>query len=255
MSMELMVKAMKVKVGNPLRKLVLIKLADNASDSGECWPSYQHIADQCEIAKSTVRKHIKELADSGLLMVTNRKGPKGNSSNMYTLTLCRQIAPPMPLCGTGNMPLNSTGKSSGGIGGGPSDSTRISHSFEPVNESLQANVKKSSQTQALNFSSWPGMPSEQALADWMAMRKRKKSDLNQTAVNRLARHLHEAVAVGYSVDDCIAICATRGWLGFEARWLQQINDTPKVNVLDIPRYSQSHDHLLGAYEQDFNTEL
>lgn len=32
MSMELMVQAMKVKVGNPLRKLVLLKLADNASD-------------------------------------------------------------------------------------------------------------------------------------------------------------------------------------------------------------------------------
>lgn len=32
MSMELMVKAMKIRVGNPLRKLVLIKLADNASD-------------------------------------------------------------------------------------------------------------------------------------------------------------------------------------------------------------------------------
>ncbi|MFS1524472.1 helix-turn-helix domain-containing protein, partial [Microbulbifer sp. 2304DJ12-6] len=49
--MELMVKAMKVKVGNPLRKLVLLKLADNANDQGECWPSYQHVADQCEISR------------------------------------------------------------------------------------------------------------------------------------------------------------------------------------------------------------
>ncbi|MBJ5496555.1 helix-turn-helix domain-containing protein, partial [Salmonella enterica subsp. enterica serovar Typhimurium] len=47
MSMELMVKAMKIRVGNPLRKLVLIKLADNSSDQVECWPRYQHIADQC----------------------------------------------------------------------------------------------------------------------------------------------------------------------------------------------------------------
>ncbi|EPS9346017.1 helix-turn-helix domain-containing protein, partial [Salmonella enterica subsp. enterica serovar Montevideo] len=30
MSMNLMAKAMNIKVGNPLRKLVLIKLADNA---------------------------------------------------------------------------------------------------------------------------------------------------------------------------------------------------------------------------------
>lgn len=34
MSMSLMVQAMEARVGNPLRKLVLIKLADNASDTG-----------------------------------------------------------------------------------------------------------------------------------------------------------------------------------------------------------------------------
>lgn len=67
MSMLLMAKAMSIKVGNPLRKLVLIKLADNASDTGECWPSYQHIADQCEISRRSVINHIDALCDSGLL--------------------------------------------------------------------------------------------------------------------------------------------------------------------------------------------
>ena len=65
MSMSLMVAAMKLRVGNPLRKLVLIKLADNASDMGECWPSYQHIADQCEISKRSVMNHIAVLCESG----------------------------------------------------------------------------------------------------------------------------------------------------------------------------------------------
>lgn len=36
MSMTLMAQAMSIKVGNPIRKLVLIKLADNANDKGEC---------------------------------------------------------------------------------------------------------------------------------------------------------------------------------------------------------------------------
>ena len=128
MSMELMVKAMKTKVGNPLRKLVLVKLADNASDQGECWPSYQHIADQCEIDRSTVRKHIKQLAEQGLLRIENREGPKGNSSNLYYLTL-------------GGVGQNSTpvGPESTGVGPQPTgdvgpESTRTSHSSEPVNE-------------------------------------------------------------------------------------------------------------------------
>jgi hypothetical protein len=64
MSMDLMVQAMKIKVGNPLRKLVLLKLADNASDL-ECWPSYQHIADQCEISKRSVMNHIEALCECG----------------------------------------------------------------------------------------------------------------------------------------------------------------------------------------------
>jgi hypothetical protein len=96
MSMGLMVAAMKLRVGNPLRKLVLIKLADNASDIGECWPSYQHIADQCEISKRSVMNHIAALCDSGLLRKEIRKGgPKGNSSNVYFLTLDGG-APPAP---------------------------------------------------------------------------------------------------------------------------------------------------------------
>ncbi len=128
MSMELMVKAMKTKVGNPLRKLVLIKLADNASDQGECWPSYQHIADQCEIDRSTVRKHIKQLEAQGLLRIENRDGPKGNSTNLYFLTF-------------GGVGRNSTpvGPESTGVGPQPTggvgpESTRTSHSSEPVNE-------------------------------------------------------------------------------------------------------------------------
>jgi DNA-binding transcriptional ArsR family regulator len=119
--MELMVKAMKCKVGNPLRKLVLIKLADNANDQGECWPSYQHIADQCEIGKSTVRKHIKDLETSGLLKIENRKGPKGNASNIYRLTL-NGVSP------------DSTGVSPDSTPPVAPDSTGISHSFEPVIE-------------------------------------------------------------------------------------------------------------------------
>jgi DNA-binding transcriptional ArsR family regulator len=128
MSMDLMVKALKTKVGNPLRKLVLVKLADNASDQGECWPSYQHIADQCEIDRSTVRKHIKHLEGQGLLRVENREGPKGNSTNLYFLTLSgvgRNSTPVGP---------ESTGVGPQPTGGVGPESTRTSHSSEPVNE-------------------------------------------------------------------------------------------------------------------------
>ena len=65
MSMLLMVQALKAKVGSPLRKLVLVKLADQANDDGECWPSYQSIADACEMGRSTVKAHIAWLEEHG----------------------------------------------------------------------------------------------------------------------------------------------------------------------------------------------
>ena len=98
-----MAKAMSIKVGNPLRKLVLIKLADNANDKGECWPSYQHIAEHCECSKSAVRTHIEALIDMGLLVKENRLGinnGKGNTSNIYYLDLSNPMSSksiaPMP---------------------------------------------------------------------------------------------------------------------------------------------------------------
>jgi len=86
-----MAQAMSIKVGNPIRKLVLIKLADNANDKGECWPSYQHIADQCEIGRSTVKSHIKELENMGLVRREFRKNGVLNQSNLFHITLDKPV--------------------------------------------------------------------------------------------------------------------------------------------------------------------
>ena len=121
MSMLLMVKAMQTKVGNPLRKLVLIKLADNANDNGECWPSHQHVADQCEISKTSVRNHIKKLESMRLLRIEHREGPKGNSSNLYHLTLQGIAGNDIGISADDTAPIAR-------------DDTRTSHSLEPVKE-------------------------------------------------------------------------------------------------------------------------
>lgn len=133
MSMTLMAKAMAIKTGNPIRKLVLIKLADNANDSGECWPSYKHIADHCECSKSAVRDHIDALISMGLLVKENRPGVKngkGNASNLY----CMNLDNPMPPKSIAPMPSESTGVPPKSIAPMPCGGTRISHSFEPVIE-------------------------------------------------------------------------------------------------------------------------
>lgn len=128
MSMSLMVQAMKAKVGNPLRKLVLIKLADNASDAGECWPSYQHIADQCEISKRSVILHINKLQEMGFVNIQHRDGAKGNSSNLYRLTI------PSAAIASGGVQEIHHSSAGDSLGGGAGAAPRTSHSLESVTE-------------------------------------------------------------------------------------------------------------------------
>ena len=144
MSMILMAKAMQLKVGNPTRKLVLLKLADNANDQGECWPSYQNIADHCEISRRSVIAHINALEEAGLLRKISRKGTHhGNASNIFVLSLDgEKSAPPKTkntngLAGENNSPPSeyiSPPSEPDALGGSEPRSPRTSHSFEPVIE-------------------------------------------------------------------------------------------------------------------------
>lgn len=209
MSMELMVKAMKTKVGNPLRKLVLIKLADNASDQGECWPSYQHIADQCEIDRSTVRKHIKHLEAQGLVRIENREGPKGNSTNLYYLTLRNPV-------GQNSTPVGpeSTGVGPQPTGGVGPESTRTSHSFEPVTEPVEQTVADapSAKKTAPKFDPMTAKPtnvSEQAWADWCQHRREIRKPLTKTSCERQAAQL----AKHHTPDAVINQSISNGWTG------------------------------------------
>lgn len=179
MSMQLMVKAMSISVGNPLRKLVLLKLADNASDSGECWPSYQHIADQCEIARSTVKSHIRELEKAGLLRREFRKDGDLNKSNAFHLTLDRAADNPvgrqMPEGGAADNPPGAADAR----GGGAADNPITSHSFEPVKEPV---IEPTARKQKNTFSLPVGLNLD-AWSLWVQYRSdRKFKPYKQTAL-------------------------------------------------------------------------
>ena len=142
MSMELMVRAMKAKVGNPLRKLVLIKLADNASDQGECWPSVPYIADQCEISERSVQNHIKKLVEDGFVSVEERKSSNGlNRTNVYTLNLRTgaNAAPSGAPAAPGDEAAAPGGANAAPVSGAGA-APGISHLSEPVKESVTNNL-------------------------------------------------------------------------------------------------------------------
>ncbi|WP_112082441.1 helix-turn-helix domain-containing protein [Haemophilus influenzae] len=198
MSMRLMVQAMNCEVGNPARKLVLLKLADNANDDGICFPSYQYIADKCEMTRRSAINHIEYLIKMGLVSKKERKNKDGSISNLYFLHLEQ---------GSENISLGSENFA---LGGSENISPRTSHSLEPVNEPKKTTQKSESEMLLEQF----GITGQLA-KDFIAHRKAKKGVINQTQLNRLQKQADKA---GISICEAVEICIERNWQGFNASW-------------------------------------
>ncbi|MEX4589502.1 helix-turn-helix domain-containing protein [Haemophilus influenzae] len=205
MSMRLMVQAMNCKVGNPARKLVLLKLADNANDDGICFPSYQYIADKCEMSKRSAISHIEYLIKMGLVSKKERKNKDGSISNLYFLHLEQ---------GSENFALGgeniSLGSENFALGGSENISPITSHSLEPVNEPKKTTQKSESEILLERF----GITGQLA-KDFITHRKAKKAPITETAMNGFLR---EANKVRLSVAESVAISIERNWQGFKATW-------------------------------------
>ncbi len=191
MSMRLMVQAMNCKVGNPARKLVLLKLADNANDDGICFPSYQYIADKCEMTRRSAISHIECLIKMGLVSKKERKNKDGSISNLYFLHL-------------------EQGSENFALGGSENISPITSHSLEPVNEPKKTTQKSESEILLERF----GITGQLA-KDFIAHRKTKRGAISETQLSRLQKQADKA---GISICEVVEICIERNCQGFNASW-------------------------------------
>ncbi|WP_112081720.1 helix-turn-helix domain-containing protein [Haemophilus influenzae] len=205
MSMRLMVQAMNCKVGNPARKLVLLKLADNANDDGICFPSYQYIADKCEMTRRSAINHIEYLIKMGLVSKKERKNKDGSISNLYFLHLEQ---------GSENFALGSENISLGSekfaLGGSEKFAPITSHSLEPVNEPKKTTQKSESEILLERF----GITGQLA-KDFITHRKTKRGAISETQLSRLQKQADKA---GISICEVVEICIERNWQGFNASW-------------------------------------
>ena len=223
MSMRLMVQAMNCKVGNPARKLVLLKLADNANDDGICFPSYQYIADKCEMSKRSAISHIEYLIKMGLVSKKERKNKDGSISNLYFLHLEQ---------GSENFALGgeniSLGSENFALGGSENISPITSHSLEPVNEPKKTTQKSESEILLERF----GITGQLA-KDFIAHRKTKRGAISETQLSRLQKQADKA---GISICEVVEICIERNWQGFNASWDWR-DEKLRPN---LPHLGQSH---------------
>lgn len=230
-----MVDALNIKVGNPLRKLVLVKLADNANDDGECWPSYQKIADTCEISRRSAINHIKWLEEHGFLISCARKDADGmNRTNIYKLTIAEGKNADKNDGGNdgGQDSLHSEQDSSGGesiASGGESNDAKVVQQLhpEPVNKNLSKNQSRTHESranarmrEAQNFDPISALKaegvSEGKIRDWLAIRETKGAKgLTARSYQAIMSEIEKA---GLSAIEFVDLALFKGWRGFGADW-------------------------------------
>lgn len=87
--------AANVKSLKPAAKIVLIQLADfHNKETGQCNPSAKRLADECELGRATLFRHMTTLENCGLVTRHARgDGDGGRGANQYELHLDITLGP------------------------------------------------------------------------------------------------------------------------------------------------------------------
>jgi hypothetical protein len=186
-------------------KMVLLSLCDNANDQGECYPSISMVAKRCSMAERTVQGHIAELQKMRIVRRVERSG----RSTIYHIDprkICTpaESAPPQNLHPT---PAESAPLPPQNLHPTPAESAPITVKEPSIEPSLNRNKTLPR----------PDDISESVWADFLLIRKSKKSALTETA---LAGMRTEAEKAGITMDQALAMCCTRGWQSFKADWVK-----------------------------------
>ena len=256
MSFKLVAQVMDMKVGSPLRKMILIKLADQANDSGVCWPSYDSIAKTCEISKRSVITHIQKLEEQGFLHIEKRYNTEAgkNFSNKYHLTLSKGSANDSPVEGGANAALvqmsveGSEGDSLGGANAAPEPTN------EPINEPINKDTTKNKKVDKKEIKFQPVKPeqvSDQVWNDLLAVRKTKRAIESQTAWTRINNSIDKArKATGHTLEDIYSYWVKRSWAGFEHQWYIDAHPQPTNNIQGA---TNANTQPVNSQHQQFDT--
>ena len=134
--------------------------------------------------------------------------PKGNSSNLYHLTI------------QGGSIDNLDG-SSDNLGGGSSDDTRTYHYNKPVNEPVKEPSKtpkrksKFDTVREKTRGSSIDHISDQLLSEWI----KHKNSLSDRVIAKMVKVIDECAIAGISADAVVEIQLENAWQGIESEWV------------------------------------
>lgn len=83
MSFQAMAWAVRQNTGSTIGKCILLMLANYADSEGQCFPSYDRIAKDCECSRRSVICWIERLEEKGLLTKEVRRRKDGTQTSNY----------------------------------------------------------------------------------------------------------------------------------------------------------------------------
>lgn len=197
----------------PTAKAVLISLADNAKDTGQCWPAISTICERTCFGKTAVIDAIAWLEAAGALQANRQNG----RHTSYSVTPQNYVKP--------ERQTDRSGKQTGSPAGVEPDrlaDNRTGRRSAPVREadtnrkepSLKATVKATVMAPEVAVL-LAGIPAE-LVTDFLKLRKAKHAPLTVTAIKGICR---EAEKAGVTLEQALDTCCQRGWAGFKAEWV------------------------------------
>jgi hypothetical protein len=205
--------AVKQEMKNPLRKLLLIVLANRADKKGESFPSHATLAADCGVTTRAIQKPLSALEASGLISIQRRFKDGIKTSNLYTVNAVFAVGNVVPI--VQNEVPNRTERGSVGVG----NEVPIKHPV--VNTQLNTQVK-----------GWD---------EWVSYRIEIKKQMTPATVKKQIKFLEKFTPDQQQtiIDQSIQ----NGWAGlFEPKG--QGNGQPKQSAIKTVKYSDinpSHD--------------
>lgn len=212
----------------PVAKAVLISLADNANDSGYCWPSIDTISERTCYGRTAVIEAVKWLESAGYLVADRSNGRK----TTYFVTVTNRSA---TRTGTADEPVRNADQTSPPRGRDQS-ATRT----KPVRHA-DTNRQEPSSNRHRTVNRPEEVP-EQVWEDFIAVRKAKRAPITQTALAGIRR---EAEKVGMTLAEALGECCERTWQTFRASWWMKDQARPVAAGPPKSRYGQVIAELTG----------
>lgn len=217
-----------------LEKLVLIYICRCSNQGAVAYPSYNTIADRCEISRPSAIKAVNSLERKGCIQITKR--PQDNSvydTNVYEITLSPGKADLLP---------PSKGDLPGVVNGDDRDSKRGLPNKELLDKELLD--KDISSIIELYHSNCPSFPRVLKLTD-----NRKR-----TIKARLKKYSLEQLEEAFKKAEASAFLSGRSgkWAGCNLDWL--LNENNLLKVLEGNYQNRGAESNNGSYQTERKDE-